>query len=86
MLNIAKEAPSALLPHLEGLVGRIQQLWDAGQLREGEKVGGSLGWTGCMWQWAGLRPRFVQGELRAISTATIGTCLPVTHSLAYMCS
>jgi hypothetical protein len=38
MLNVAKEAPSAFLPHLEALVGRIQQLWDAGQLREGEKV------------------------------------------------
>jgi hypothetical protein len=38
MLNVAQEAPSAFLLHLEALVGRIQQLWDAGQLREGEKV------------------------------------------------
>jgi hypothetical protein len=42
MLNVAKEAPSAFLPHLEALVGRIQQLWDAGQLREGEKVSSIL--------------------------------------------
>lgn len=38
MLNVAKEAPTAFLPHLEALVSKIQQLWDAGQLREGEKV------------------------------------------------
>jgi hypothetical protein len=44
MLNVAKEAPSAFLPHLEALVGRIQQLWDAGQLREGEKVRPAAGY------------------------------------------
>uniref|UniRef100_A0A383WPV4 Uncharacterized protein n=1 Tax=Tetradesmus obliquus TaxID=3088 RepID=A0A383WPV4_TETOB len=38
MLNVAKEAPAAFLPHLEALAARVQQLWDAGQLREGEKV------------------------------------------------
>ena len=28
LLNAAKEAPAAFLPHLEPLVGRVQQLWD----------------------------------------------------------
>lgn len=28
LLNCAKEAPAAFLPHLEPLVARVQQLWD----------------------------------------------------------
>jgi hypothetical protein len=28
LLNCAKEAPAAFLPHLQPLVARVQQLWD----------------------------------------------------------
>jgi hypothetical protein len=38
LLNVAKDAPSCLLPHLKALSASIEQLWAAGQLREGEKV------------------------------------------------
>jgi hypothetical protein len=38
MLNVAKDSPASFLPHLQGLAGMIQQLWESGQLREGEKV------------------------------------------------
>ncbi|KIY94428.1 hypothetical protein MNEG_13533 [Monoraphidium neglectum] len=38
LLNCAKEAPAAFLPHLQPLVARVQQLWDQGVLRQGEKV------------------------------------------------
>lgn len=38
LLNVAKEAPGCFLPHLQSLVQQVEQLWAAGQLREGEKV------------------------------------------------
>jgi hypothetical protein len=28
LLNSAKEAPAAFLPHIQPLVARVQQLWD----------------------------------------------------------
>jgi exportin-5 len=37
-LNAAKAAPQALVPHLPAVAARAQQLWDAGRLREGEKL------------------------------------------------
>lgn len=39
LLNVAKEAPGCFLQHLQSLVQQVEQLWAAGQLREGEKVG-----------------------------------------------
>jgi hypothetical protein len=38
LLNVAKEAPGCFLQHLQSLVQQVEQLWAAGQLREGEKV------------------------------------------------
>ena len=37
-LNAAKAAPSALVPHLPAVAARAQALWDAGRLREGERL------------------------------------------------
>jgi exportin-5 len=37
-LNAAKAAPQALVPHLPAVAQRAQALWDAGRLREGEKL------------------------------------------------
>lgn len=39
----AQAAPAAFAPHLQSLVADIQRLYDAGALREGEKV---LLWEG----------------------------------------
>jgi hypothetical protein len=41
LLNSAKEAPAAFLPHLQPLVARVQQLWD--------QVGGSPAQSGRPW-------------------------------------
>jgi exportin-5 len=37
-LNAAKAAPQALVPHLPAVAQRAQALWDAGRLREGERL------------------------------------------------
>jgi exportin-5 len=37
LLEYSKIVPQAFLPHLQGIVGRLNELWEAGQLRPGEK-------------------------------------------------
>lgn len=38
LVDASKEAPTAVMPHLESLATRIQQMWEQGLLRQGEKV------------------------------------------------
>ncbi|MEW5319093.1 MAG: hypothetical protein WDW38_010263 [Sanguina aurantia] len=45
VVTLAKAAPAAFAPHLQSLVADIQRLYDAGALREGEKV---LLWEGLL--------------------------------------
>ncbi|KAG7667885.1 hypothetical protein Ndes2526B_g01708 [Nannochloris sp. 'desiccata'] len=37
LLEYSKAAPQAFLPHLQGIAGRLNELWEAQQLRPGEK-------------------------------------------------
>jgi exportin-5 len=38
LVDASKEAATAVMPHLESLATRIQQMWEQGLLRQGEKV------------------------------------------------
>ena len=67
LLHVAREAPGALLPHLQPLAARAQELWDQGRLREGERVSLYEGlMAAAAWGGAELQGQLLEWLLRPV--------------------